>query len=102
VIQGAIEALGWSMIVIGPPHGALREVSEGLGLRYLREGFADRRVRADGTLVPRTEPNALLTDPSEAAARAVAIAHDVDTICVHADTPGALDVARAVRGAIDG
>lgn len=102
VIQAAIEALGWNVIIIGPPDGALRDVSEGLGLRYLREGFADRRTRPDGTLVPRTEPDALVTDPKEAAARAVAIAKGVDTIGVHADTPGALDVVRAVRAAIDG
>ena len=95
VIAGARDALG-DVTMIGPPRGAL------VTQRYLREGFADRRTRADGTLVPRSEPNALITDPAEAAARARAIAGDVDTICVHADTPSALAIARAVREAIDG
>jgi len=101
VMQGTIEALGWSTIVIGPPHGALREVCEGLGLRYLREGFADRRTRPDGTLVPRTEPNALVGDAAEAATLATKLAVTCDTICVHADSPNALAIARAVRGALD-
>jgi UPF0271 protein len=101
VMRGTVEALGWGTIVIGPPRGALLEACQGLGVRYLREGFADRRTRPDGTLVPRSEPNALLSDPAEAAARAVAIAKNVDTICVHSDTPGALEIARAVRGTLD-
>jgi len=79
------------------------------------EGFADRRYRADGTLAPRTEPDALITDPPSAAAQAVAIARAVpidsvdgrsvtvhaSTICLHADTPGAVENARAVRTALE-
>lgn len=102
VLEGTIEALGWDTTVIGPAHGALRAITEGLGLRYLREGFADRRTRADGSLVPRTEPNALVSDPVEAASRARSLAKTVETVCVHADTPGATAIARAVRQAIDG
>ena len=70
------------------------------------------RVRqADGTLVPRTEPGALLTDPEEAAGQALSLARDrfvlaqdgsriaveADTICVHGDTPGAPEIARRIR-----
>jgi UPF0271 protein len=102
VIAGARAALGDAFAVIGPPTGALREAAIAAGLRYLREGFADRATRPDGTLVPRSEPNALITDPALAAARARELARDHDTICIHADTPDSLAIARAVRGALDG
>jgi UPF0271 protein len=94
VLHGATNALG-AVAIIGPPTGALRERSDARGLRFLREGFADRRARADGTLVPRTEPNALVTDPNEAAAIAKRL--DADTVCVHGDTPDSIRIARAVR-----
>jgi len=97
-LEGVARALGWNVTVIGPPRGALMETAENLGFRYLREGFADRRVQG-GLLVPRTEPDALITDPIEAAQTARALA-GVDTICIHGDTPGALAIARAVREAL--
>lgn len=101
VLDGAIAALR-SFVVIGPPAGALRDAAIARGLGYLREGFADRATRADGTLVPRSEPNALITDPATAAARAreLVAGKSVDTICVHADTPAALEIARAVHDAL--
>jgi UPF0271 protein len=102
VVRGAIAALGPSLAVIGPATGALHDAAIAHGLRYAREGFADRNVRPDGTLVPRSEPDALILDPADAAARALAIARDVDTICIHADTPGAISIARAVREALRG
>jgi len=98
VLAGAIAALGASITVIGPPTGALADAARALGLPYLREGFADRRMRPDGNLVPRSEPDALITDPAEAVAQARALVGQVDTICIHADTPGALDIARALVG----
>ena len=57
-------------------------------------------MRADGLLVPRSEPDALITDPDAAAQQAVALASRVDTICMHADTPNAPAIARAVRTAL--
>lgn len=102
VVSGLLEALGAAVVVIGPPRGALRTVAEQRGLAYAREGFADRRMRPDGTLVPRSEPGALITDPAAAAAQAIELARSVDTICVHADTPGAIAIARAVREALHG
>jgi UPF0271 protein len=59
-------------------------------------------MRDDGSLVPRSEPGALLTEPAAAAAQARALAGRVDTICVHADTPGALAIAGAVHRALHG
>jgi UPF0271 protein len=102
-LVGAVTAaLGNAVVVIGPPSGALRDATLARGLHYASEGFADRRMRPDGSLVPRSEPDALLTDPTEAAAQARALAVHVDTICVHADTPGALAIAAAVHRALHG
>jgi len=100
VLAGAVAALG-DVTVIGPPHGALLDAARARGLPYLREGFADRRYLADGRLAPRSEPDALILDPAAAAAQALRLA-DVDTICVHGDTPGALAIARAVCEAVRG
>lgn len=88
--------------VVGPPRGALHDAATAVGLPYLREAFADRGVMPDGSLVPRGMPGALVEDPAQAAARARELAHasDVETICLHGDTPGALAIARAVRDAL--
>jgi UPF0271 protein len=88
--------------VVGPARGALATAAARDGRPYLREAFADRGTRADGTLVPRGEPGALIDDPRIAAGRArdLAASDDVDTICIHSDTPGALAIARAVRDAL--
>lgn len=101
-LRGAIDALGRGVTVIGPPRGALRDEATRLRLIYAREGFADRRLRDDGSLVPRGDDDALIVEPGEAAAHALALVPSVDTICVHADTPGAADIARAVREAVRG
>jgi UPF0271 protein len=100
VLWGAIDALGRDLTVLGPPSGMLRDVAAELGLGFAREGFADRGLRSDGSLVPRGEPGAMLVDPREAAAQATRLAASVDTICVHGDTPEALAIARAVRDAL--
>jgi UPF0271 protein len=102
VVTAAADTLGDRVIVIGPPAGALRDAALSRGLPYASEGFADRRMRDDGSLVPRSEPGALLEDPTEAAAQACALAARVDTICLHADTPGALEIAGAVHRALRG
>src|SRR6185295_4012731 len=102
VVSAAAGALGNAITVIGPPSGALRTAATAHGLRYAVEGFADRRMRPDGGLVPRSEPGALLTDPADAAAQARVLADRVDTICCHADTPGALAIAGAVHRALRG
>jgi UPF0271 protein len=85
--------------LVGPPRGELRSAAEAVHARFAREGFADRTVRPDGTLVPRGEPGALVTSPDEARAQArrLVASGAYDTLCVHGDTPGAVDIARAVR-----
>jgi UPF0271 protein len=89
--------------VVGPATGgALARTAARHGLAYRREAFADRGVRADGSLVPRGTPGALVNDPARAAERAreLAARGDVDTLCIHGDTEGALAIARAVRAAL--
>src|SRR5262249_14737936 len=90
--------------VVGPERGALLEAARARGLRYRREGFADRGYRGDGSLVPRGEPGALLTDPDACAEQALRLAASgrFDTLCLHGDTPGAVALARAVRAALEG
>jgi UPF0271 protein len=103
VVRGAIDALGNAVTIVGPHRGELASAAARTSLSYAREGFADRGTRADGTLLPRDEPGALLLDPTVCAARARAIAAqgDTDTVCVHGDTAGAVAIARAVRAALD-
>lgn len=92
----------------------MRSAAEDAGLRFVPEGFADRRYLADGTLQPRSEPGSLLTDAREAAAQAAAIAAGsltaadgsvvairAESICCHGDTPGAVEIARAVRASLE-
>ncbi len=103
LLAGVREALGSRVTIIGPPVGELAAAVARSGDAYAREGFADRATRADGTLVPRSEPGALILEPRAAAARARELLRHggVDTICVHGDTPGAAAIARAVREAIE-
>jgi 5-oxoprolinase (ATP-hydrolysing) subunit A len=67
----------------------------------IAEGFVDRAYGVDGTLVPRGHPGALITDRLEAAGQAVGMAESVDSLCVHSDSPSALDLIKAARGALE-
>lgn len=90
--------------LLGPPGGELQRAARRARLPFLREGFADRGYRPDGSLVPRGEPGDLLTDPAVVAsqARALLASGRYDTLCLHGDTPGALTLALAVRRVLDG
>jgi UPF0271 protein len=104
-----------ALAILGLPGSELLAAADAAGLEAVPEAFADRAYRPDGGLVSRREPGSVLTDPDEVARRAVRIATDnevvaVDgslvgirarSICVHGDTPGAVDLARAVRSALD-
>ena len=104
-----------SMAVLGAPGSPLLAVADALGMEPVAEAFADRAYLADGRLVPRTEPDAVITDVALVAARAVELATDrrvtaidgsvVDvparSLCIHGDTAGAVSLARAVRAALD-
>ena len=101
--------------VMGLPGSAWLRQAEQAGLRVVREAFADRAYTPDGALVSRRLPGAVLHDPDEIARRCVAMATgepvaDVaggelrlspESICVHGDTPGAVDIARRVRAELE-
>jgi 5-oxoprolinase (ATP-hydrolysing) subunit A len=88
--------------LVGLANSLMLEIFKEEGFHIAAEAFADRRYTPEGTLVPRTQPNALITDPAEAAAQArqFATSGTIQTICVHGDTPGAADIARAVSRAL--
>jgi UPF0271 protein len=102
--------------VLGLPGSVWLRRAAAAGLRPVHEAFADRAYTPDGTLVSRRLPGAVLHDADTIARRCVAMAagdpvDDVqggrltlrpDSICVHGDTPGAVQVARAVRSALEG
>jgi len=101
--------------LIGLAGSSLPAAGRELQLAVADEAFADRRYRADGSLAPRSHGDALIEDPSEAATQALALADGspidtidgapivvrAQTICVHADTPGSLEIAREVRAALE-
>jgi len=102
-IARATKSVDCSLILLGLPGSALVAAAEAAGLRAAREAFADRAYRPDGTVVPRSEPGAVIHDPAEVLSRVVDLAQrpDVDTICVHGDTPGAAELASQIRAALE-
>jgi UPF0271 protein len=107
----SVRAFDAAVAIVALAGSVLLAVAEAAGVRAIPEAFADRRYRAGGRLASRDDAHALIADPEQAAEQAAAIARgtsirSVDgsalviaarTICVHADTPGAVDIARAVR-----
>jgi len=114
-VARAIKAVDPTLILFAPDRSALARAGESRGLQIVCEVFADRNYLADGTLVPRSRADALLHDPEEASARLVRLLRegkvrsvdgvDVDlraeTICVHGDTEGAVQFARALRARLE-
>lgn len=100
--------------LLGPAGSVLESAAKRAGVAFFREGLLDRGYRADGTLVPRGQPGAMITDSAEVSARAVAIARGdpiatvdgpavkvaADSICIHGDSDLALAHLRAVREAL--
>ncbi len=89
--------------VMGLPDSQLQCAAEG-SVRFIAEGFADRRYRSDGSLTPRSEPNAFVEDPTFAAEQAHRLIadHGVLTLCVHGDNPHALAFVAALRASLLG
>ncbi|SUA02588.1 putative lactam utilization protein B-like protein [Mycolicibacterium fortuitum] len=110
-VAAAVHAVDPRLPVLGLSGSVFFEEARKVGLRTVAEAFADRAYRPDGTLVPRREPGAVLHDPAAIADRVAAMATsghviaadgttvtiDVESICVHGDSPGAVDIATAVR-----
>ncbi|MEH3066841.1 MAG: LamB/YcsF family protein [Aeromicrobium erythreum] len=90
----------YGLPLLGLPGAASLRLAAADGLQVVTEGFADRAYTTDGLLLPRSEPGAVLTDVDAVADQALRLAPQVDSLCVHGDSPGALDLARAVRAAL--
>jgi len=97
----AVLAGSGDLPVLGMP-GVLLDAVAAAGRTVLREGFPDRGYGADGRLLPRDRPGALVEDRAEVARRAVELARTgLDSVCVHGDSPGAVVAARACRLALE-
>jgi len=110
----AVRLYDATLPVLGLPGSAWLRLAAAAGLEVVPEAFADRAYTPNGELVSRREPGAVLADPVEIATRSVrmAIERQVEAVggsvihvhpgslCVHGDTPGAVDVARRVRRAL--
>lgn len=90
----------FNLIVMGLPHSHLEQRAKGR-CEFVAEGFADRRYQSDGKLVPRSQPNAFIHDPSEAVQQVERlIGQGIRTICVHGDNPDAVQFVQSLRAAI--
>lgn len=110
-IAQAVRELKSNPVVFAQPGSSLEQAARDLNLRTAAEVFADRNYNADGSLVARTKPDALLHDPQAAAERVMRMLREkkvratdgtdvpisAETVCVHSDTPGAVEFARQLR-----
>ena len=110
-VVDAVAAVDPGLAILGLPGSRLLELAERRGLRVIREAFADRGYTPSATLVSRREPGAVLHDPDAVAERVLRMVSDgeveavdgspvkldVDSVCVHGDSPAAVEMARAVR-----
>jgi UPF0271 protein len=101
-VQAAAVLEGSGRLPVLTMPGVLADLAAETGRVVWSEGFPDRAYGEDGRLVPRGRPGAVLEETTAIAAHAVALAGSVDSVCVHGDTPGAVDHARAVRRALEG
>ena len=113
-VADAIAARWPAMILVAPAGSLLVAVARAAGLRVAEEAFIDRAYAADGSLVPRSEPGAMIADPRAAADRAVRLVREhavpaidgslirlrADTLCIHGDGPDPAAFAGAIREAL--
>ncbi len=110
-VARAVHTVDPGLPVLGLAGSVFFDEARRLGLRTVAEGFADRAYQPDGTLVPRSTPGAVLRDPATIAERALAMVRtgsvaasdgtiipiEMESVCVHGDSPGAVGIATAVR-----
>jgi len=110
-VAEAVYAADPALPVLGLASSVFFSEARRLGLRTVAEGFADRAYRPDGQLVPRSNAGAVLHDPAQIAERVLSmvktgsviavdgsvVAIEVESVCVHGDSPGAVQIAGAVR-----
>src|SRR5436189_115624 len=113
-IASAIKAVDPNLIFVVLANSRLVQAGEAANLPMVHEVFADRAYEDDGSLVSRRKPGAVLHDAGAIAQRVVRMVQDgavvsvtgkvikmrTDTVCIHGDTPGAVDIARGVRQAL--
>jgi len=104
-----------TMILVALAGSKWADQAEAMGLRVAREAFADRALNADGTLVPRSKPGAVVHDRQAVIERSVRLVTEgtvvavtgetvqvrAETLCLHGDTPDAVELAAALRGALE-
>jgi|AntRauTorckE6833_2_1112554.scaffolds.fasta_scaffold12667_4 UPF0271 protein len=114
-LVAAIAELQPDTILYCPPNGELAKAAAGINLATCAEGFIDRRYQEDGNLCPRTEKRALIEDVDEALSQALqittrqtvttlkgnTISLKARTLCVHGDSPSAVDVLRLTRSSLE-
>jgi len=114
-VAAAVAAFDRPLVLFGLAGSELIAAGQRAGLRTASEVFADRGYRADGSLVPRSEAGAVITDPEAVSGRALRMVRDqqvvavdgrvihvtAETICVHGDTAGAALMARRIRETLD-
>ncbi|NWL10179.1 LamB/YcsF family protein [Paenarthrobacter nitroguajacolicus] len=114
-VVAAVHAYDPGLPVLGLPGSAWLRLAEESGHPVFREAFVDRAYLPDGTLVPRTQEGAVLHDPDAVVAQAVRLATRkevlaidgtvvpvlADSLCIHGDTPGAVNMAAAVREGLE-
>ena len=107
----AIRAVDPNLVLVALAGSPLIELARGEGLTCIAEAFADRAYTPQGTLVSRREPGAVLHDAAQVAQRMLRLVQtgeieaidgsvtriEADSICVHGDSPGAIQMAREVR-----
>ncbi|MBD0020707.1 5-oxoprolinase subunit PxpA [Gordonia pseudamarae] len=113
-VINAVAQYDSQLSVMGLPGSEVLRRARRAGLSVITEAFADRAYTADGTLVPRSQPGAVLTDSAQIADRVVTLVRtgtlaavdattigvDAQSVCLHGDTPGAVEHARAVAAAL--
>jgi UPF0271 protein len=114
-IIAGVRAFDPQLRLVGRAGSAMAQAAAALDHPFTAEAFADRRYRADGSLVPRSEPGAVLTDPAEVAAQVRRLVTDgevvsgdgtrvavaFETLCLHGDTPGAAALGARIRQELD-
>ncbi|MGM0699444.1 MAG: LamB/YcsF family protein [Actinomycetota bacterium] len=115
VVVDAITAIDDSLVFLGLAGSVANRVAAEAGLTVAAEAFADRSYNPDGSLVSRSEPNAVLHDPEAVAARVLRLVQtgqveavdgtlvdvDAQSICFHGDSQGSIDMARAARDLLE-
>lgn len=98
-IAEAVYRVDGALVLFGLAGSESIRAARAIGLRTAEEAFADRAYRPDGTLVPRSEPVALIEDAEAAAEQVIRLAEAgrADTVCIHGDGPHAVEFAGLVR-----